>query len=92
MYEASTQMINLTSPEKIRAVKGAIHIVHRMYPIFFENKDTMFRIMWLEHPQFPGQINSLFLMEAISCLLFKPGFTIKEVDSNAELSLFGKQF
>jgi hypothetical protein len=63
-----------------------------MFPILFENKDTMSRIIWREHPQFPGQSNSLFLMEAISCLLFKPGFTVKEVEPNAELNLFGKDF
>jgi len=54
MHEAATQTVNLTSPEKIKAVKGAIHLVHRMFPILFEEKDTMFRIMWREHPQFQG--------------------------------------
>jgi len=54
MHEAATETVNLNSPEKIKAVKGAIHLVHRMFPILFEEKDTMFRIMWREHPQFQG--------------------------------------
>jgi hypothetical protein len=29
-------MINLISAEKIKAVKGAIHLVHRIFPILFE--------------------------------------------------------
>jgi hypothetical protein len=51
----------------------------------------MFQIMWREHKDFKGQTNALCLMESIMLLLFKPGFTIKEVELNAELNHFGKQ-
>ena len=90
LYEAATQTVNLSSPEKQKSVKGALHIIHRIFPILFEEKDTMFRIMWRDDSNFPGQINALHLMESISLLLFKPGFTIKEVSQNAELNYYSK--
>lgn len=88
MNDNAKNTLNLTNPDNISSVKGAIHVVHRIFPILFEEKDTLFRIMWREHPQFPGQTNALYLMEAISLLLFKPGFTIKEVGSEVDLNYF----
>ena len=47
------------------------------------------RAMWHEQAFFNNQINSLKLMESISLLLFKPGFTIAPLDSDYTPSVSG---
>ena len=45
--------------------------------------------MWHEQAFFNNQINALKLMESISLLLFKPGFTILPLDNDYTPSLTG---
>ena len=47
------------------------------------------RVMWHEQAFFNNQINALKLMESISLLLFKPGFTILPLDNDYTPSLTG---
>ena len=72
-------------------VKGAIHILTRVFPILFEDKDLLLRFMWKDNPFFKDQINALMMMEAMCLLMFKPGFTIQEVPDGLEMNYFGKK-
>ena len=49
----------------------------------------MMRSMWREQALFGNQINALNMMEAISILLFKPGFSVQEVPDGLELQYYG---
>jgi len=68
-----------------KQVKGAIHVMMRMFPILFEDKDLLMRSMWREQPLFSNQLNAVLMMDAISILLFKPGFTIQELPEGTEV-------
>lgn len=57
-------------------VRGAIHVLIRTFPLLFEDKDLLMRTMWREQALFGNQINAIRMMEAVSILLFKPGFTV----------------
>ena len=48
------------------------------------------RCMWREQALFGNQVNALKMMESISILLFKPGFTVYNVPDGVELQYFGK--
>jgi hypothetical protein len=45
--------------------------------------------MWREQALFGNQINAIKMMESISVLMFKPGFSIQEVTETQELNLLG---
>lgn len=60
-----------------------------MVPLIFEDKEFFMRSMWHEQAFFNNQINSIKLMEAISLLLFKPGFTIQPLDDDYTPSVTG---
>lgn len=66
----------MTQDEKKKVARGAIHMLTRVFPLLFEDKDLLMRTMWREQALFGNQINALKMMEAISLLLFKPGFTV----------------
>lgn len=57
-------------------LQGAINLIARVIPLIFEDKEFFMRAMWHEQAFFSNQVNALLLMESISILLFKPGFTI----------------
>ena len=57
-------------------LQGAINLIARVIPLIFEDKEFFMRAMWHEQAFFNNQVNALLLMESISILLFKPGFTI----------------
>jgi hypothetical protein len=76
IHEAATQYKVLTSEEQISRVKGAIHVLTRIFPLLYEEKELFIRCMWREQALFGSQINAISMMEAISLLLFKEGFTI----------------
>lgn len=61
-------------------LKGSINVLARFLPLIFEDKEFFMRSMWHEQPFFNNQVNALRLMEAISILLFKPGFTIQSLN------------
>ncbi len=61
----------------------------RMFPLMFEDKELLMRTMWREQALFGNQINALNMMEAISLLFFKPGYTVLEVAEGMELQYYG---
>ena len=72
-------------------VKGAIHFLNRVMPLIYEDKDFYMRAMWLEQEGFNGQVNAIVLVESISLLLFKPGFTVQQpTDSEWQPNYFCK--
>jgi len=76
MHDAATQYKVLTNEEQISKVKGAIHVLNRIFPLLFEEKELFIRCMWREQALFSSQINAISMMESISLLLFKEGYTI----------------
>lgn len=77
MFDVAVQQVEVNSKrEEYKTLKGAIHVLTRILPLIFEDKEFFMRSMWHEQPYFANQVNALRLMEAISILLFKPGFTI----------------
>lgn len=81
MFEVATQQVEVNPKrDECRALKGAIHVLIRVLPLIFEDKEFFMRSMWHEQPYFNNQVNALRLMEAISILLFKPGFTISSLN------------
>jgi hypothetical protein len=62
----------------------------RIIPLLFEDKEILMRTMWREQALFGNQVNALKMMEAISILLFKPGFTIQEVTEGIEMQYHSK--
>jgi len=79
MHEHAVSPKSLSDESSTAQVRGAIHILTRVFPLLFEDKDLLLRAMWREQAFFNNQINALLMMEAISLLLFKPGFTIGEI-------------
>ena len=63
-----------------------------MVPLLFEDKELLMRCMWREQALFGNQINAIKMMEAISLLLFKPGFSVQEISPGIELNYYGMHF
>jgi len=76
MHDCAVQYKVLDNEELISKCKGAIHVLNRIFPLLFEEKELFIRCMWREQALFNSQINAIAMMEAISLLLFKEGFTI----------------
>lgn len=76
MHDIATQYKVITDDNQRRLLKGAIHILIRTFPLMFEDKEMLMRCMWREQALFGNQVNALKMMESISILLFKPGFTV----------------
>jgi len=79
MHESSMKFANICEPEKVKEVKGAVHMIQRIFPVLLEDQQTMNNVMWQEQAEFKNQINAPLLLEAISMLLLKPGFAVKEI-------------
>lgn len=90
MNDIATQQKTVTEEEKKKVLKGSIHILMRVFPLLFEDKDLLMRAMWREQALFGNQINALKLMDAVSILFFKPGFTVQEVPNGLELQYYSK--
>ena len=73
-----------------KTLKGAVNILIRTFPLLFEDKELLMRCMWREQALFGNQINAIKMMESISLLLFKPGFTVQDVPAGLELQYFGR--
>lgn len=72
-------------------LQGAIHFLNRTLPLIFEDKEFFMRLMWHEQAYFGNQINAIKIMEAISLLLFKQGFTILPfTDAQMQPEYYGK--
>jgi hypothetical protein len=85
MHDVAKRDQVVKSDELVRSLRGSIHLLCRVIPLLFEDKDLLLRSMWAEQAIFGNQVNALKLMESISLLLFKPGFTILELPSEATL-------
>lgn len=57
----------------------------RTFPLLLEDKDLLMRCMWREQALFGNQINAIKMMESISLLLFKPGFSVQDVPPGLDL-------
>jgi hypothetical protein len=81
MFEVATQQVEVNPKlDECRILKGAVNLLVRILPLIFEDKEFFMRSMWHEQPYFNNQVNALRLLEAISILLFKPGFTIQSLN------------
>ena len=89
MHETATQHRTITEDGHRKTLKGCINLLIRIFPILFEDKDMLLRCMWREQALFGNQINAIKMMESISILLFKPGFSIQDVPGTSEFNLFG---
>ncbi len=76
MHDIATQFKVINQDNHTRLLKGSLHLITRVFPLLFEDKDLLMRAMWREQALFGNQINALKMMESISILLFKPGFTV----------------
>ena len=76
MHDIATQNKVVTEDSHKKVLKGAINLLIRSFPLLFEDKDLLMRCMWREQALFGNQINAIKMMESISLLLFKPGFTV----------------
>jgi hypothetical protein len=72
-------------------VSGAIHFLNRVVPLIYEDKEFYMRAMWHEQPMFNKQLNAIVIVEAISILLFKPGFCVTApTDAGWQPNYYGK--
>jgi hypothetical protein len=89
MHDFATKVKVIQKEEDIAKIKGAIHVLNRIFPLLFEDKDLFIRCMWREQALFNSQINAINMMESISLLLFKEGFTIMPLSENIQPLYFG---
>jgi hypothetical protein len=89
MHETATENRSITDDGQRKTLKGCINLLIRTFPILFEDKELLLRCMWREQALFGNQINAIKMMESVSILLFKPGFSIQDVQATTELNLFG---
>ena len=48
MHDGATQNKVLQKEEEVTQVKGAIHVLNRIFPLLFEEKELFIRCMWRE--------------------------------------------
>ena len=85
MHDIATQFRVINQDNHTKLLKGSLHLITRVFPLLFEDKDLLMRAMWREQALFGNQINALKMMESISILLFKPGFTVQDVPDGLDL-------
>lgn len=89
MHDIATQYKVIVEESQKKTLKGAINLLIRTFPLLFEDKELLMRCMWREQALFGNQVNAIKMMEAISILLFKPGFTIQDIPNGLEPNYFG---
>ena len=89
MNKTATNLGEISADDSKRC-RGAINVLIRLLPLIFEDKEFFMRAMWHEQSFFNNQINALVLMDALSVLLFKPGFTIGALEPGVSPQPFGK--
>ena len=52
MHECATQLKVISSDEDAARLKGAIHLLTRVFPLLFEEKELFIRCMWREQALF----------------------------------------
>jgi hypothetical protein len=90
MHDIATQYKTITDENHKNILKGAINVLIRTFPLLFEDKELLMRCMWREQALFGNQVNAIKMMESISILLFKPGFTIQDIPGGLDLQYYGK--
>lgn len=90
MHDIATQYKTITDENHKKILKGAINVLIRTFPLLFEDKELLMRCMWREQALFGNQVNAIKMMESISILLFKPGFTIQDIPGGLDLQYYGK--
>jgi High-temperature-induced dauer-formation protein len=88
MHDTATHHKTITEDGQRKTLRGCINLLIRTFPILFEDKDLLLRCMWREQALFNNQINAIKMMESISVLLFKPGFSIQEVPESTQVNEF----
>jgi hypothetical protein len=48
MHDFATKVKIISKEEDISKLKGAIHVLNRIFPLLFEDKDLFIRCMWRE--------------------------------------------
>lgn len=89
MHDVAKAASPVTGEEELAKLKGAIHVLNRIFPLLFEEKELFIRCMWREQALFDSQINAINMMEAISLLLFKEGFTIMPLPDGITPQYYG---
>ena len=83
MHDSAINIATLqNSTAEYAMLQGSCNLIARVLPLIFEEKEFFMRSMWHEQAFFNNQINAVKLMESISILLFKPGFTIAPLDQD----------
>jgi hypothetical protein len=92
MFDAAQLQSTMTQgDQQANLLLGAIHFLNRVVPLIFEDKEFFMKSMWHEQPSFGNQVNAILILEAVSILLFKPGFTIKPMpEPTQQVHYFGK--
>lgn len=85
MHDIATQYKVILEDNLRKRLKGCINMLIRTIPLLFEDKEILTLCMWREQALFGNQINAIKMMESISLLLFKPGFSVQETPSGLEL-------
>jgi hypothetical protein len=75
--------------DETKVLQGAINLIARVIPLIFEDKEFFMRSMWHEQSFFNNQINAIRMMDSLSALLFKPGFTITPYKSGHDPQIGG---
>lgn len=88
MHDIAIQYKVVTEENHKKILKGAVNILIRTFPLLLEDKELLMRCMWREQALFGNQINAIKMMESISLLLFKPGFTVQDVPAGLDLQYF----
>ena len=52
MHDIATQVKTIVDDDKRKVLKGSIHILMRIIPLLFEDKDLLMRAMWREQALF----------------------------------------
>lgn len=83
MHDVATQLETVNPlRDEYKVLQGALGLICRVLPLIHEEKEFCMRSMWHEQPFFNNQVNAIKLMEALSLLLFKPGFTVAPLPDN----------
>jgi High-temperature-induced dauer-formation protein len=88
MHDIAINYKVVTEEAHKKTLKGCINILLRTFPLMFEDKELLMRCMWREQALFGNQLNAILMMESISLLLFKPGFTIQDVPAGLDLQYY----
>ena len=48
MHDAATQYKVLNNEDLLSKVKGAVHVLNRIFPLLLEEKEMFIRCMWRE--------------------------------------------